>query len=302
MNQLELMRPASHIMSISKLRLILLFIVIGLQLSGCSRFLFFPQKQWVRTPEQLGIEYEDVALTSADGTQLSAWWLEAYGEVKGTIVFFHGNAENISTHLGSVYWLPEKGYQVLILDYRGYGSSQGKPGIPEIFEDISAALEWTLAEPRANDKPIFVLGQSLGASMSGYVVATRQDLNDGLTGVVLDAAFASYPQITREVASRHWLTWAFQYPASWTMPRKYNLIDYVDQISPTPLLIIHGTQDTIIPFKNGEELFAAAREPKNFMRYDGPHIETFKDLQLREMMLSFFADAPARKKAQAASP
>jgi fermentation-respiration switch protein FrsA (DUF1100 family) len=296
-----LMRPVFHIVSISKLRLILI-ILIGLQLSGCTGLLFFPQKQWVRTPAQLGIEYEDVTLTSADGTQLSAWWLEAYGEVKGTIVFYHGNAENISTHLGSVYWLPEKGYQVLMLDYRGYGHSQGKPGLPEIFDDIATALEWTLADPRTGDTPVFMLSQSLGASMSGYVVATRPDLREGLTGVVLDAAFASYPQITRVVASRHWLTWAFQYPASWTMPRKYNLIDYVGQISPTPLLIIHGTQDAVIPFSNGEELFAAAKDPKNFLRYDGPHIASFKDLELREMMLSFFADAEKRQKVSTAAP
>jgi fermentation-respiration switch protein FrsA (DUF1100 family) len=298
---MDLMRPAFHIVSISKLRIVL-FVLIALQLSGCSRFLFFPQKQWVRTPSQLGIEYEDVTLTSADGTQLSAWWLEAYGEVKGTIVFFHGNAENISTHLGSVYWLPDKGYQVLMLDYRGYGRSQGKPGVPEIFDDIATALQWTLADPRTADAPIFMLSQSLGASMSGYVVATRPDLTDGLTGVVLDAAFASYPQITREVASRHWLTWAFQYPASWTMPRKYDLIDYVGQISPTPLLIIHGTQDTVIPFSNGEALFAAAGQPKNFLRYDGPHIETFKDLELREMMLSFFAEAEKRRNLSSVRP
>ena len=239
----------------------------------------------MRTPEQLGIEYEDIELTSADGTKLSAWWLEAYGEVNGTVVFFHGNAENISTHLGSVYWLPEKGFQVLMLDYRGYGRSEGKPRFPEIFDDIAAAIEWTLDEPRADGKPVFVLGQSLGASMSGYVVATRPDLREGLTAVALDAAFASYPDITREVASRHWLTWSFQYPASWMMPRKYNLIDYVDQISPTPLLIIHGTQDEVIPYSNGEALYAAAGEPKNFMRYDGPHIQTFRDLQLRQMLL-----------------
>ncbi|MGI9292010.1 MAG: alpha/beta hydrolase, partial [Gammaproteobacteria bacterium] len=154
------------------------------QLAGCTQLLFYPQKQWVRTPAALGIEYEDVELTAADGTRLSAWWLEAYGDVKGTVVFFHGNAENISTHLGSVYWLPEQGYQVMMLDYRGYGRSEGKPGLPEIFSDIEAALEWTFEEPRTANKPVYVLGQSLGAAMSSFVVANRQDLNVRLSAVV----------------------------------------------------------------------------------------------------------------------
>jgi fermentation-respiration switch protein FrsA (DUF1100 family) len=289
------MKPVFPTVYISKVFSVALMGLLLAALSGCSGLMFYPMKPWVRTPAALGIEYEDIEIVAADGTQLSAWWLEAYGEVKGTIVFFHGNAENISTHLGSVYWLPEQGYQVLMLDYRGYGHSAGKAKLPAVFSDIEAAIEWTLAEPRAADKPVYVLGQSLGATMSGYVVASRPDLNVKLSAVVLDAAFASYPAITREVASRHWLTWSFQYPASWTMPGEYNLLDQVAKISPTPLLIIHGTQDEIIPFVNGEILYSAAREPKNFLSYDGPHIQTFRDLELRAAMLGFFDKYEARE-------
>jgi alpha-beta hydrolase superfamily lysophospholipase len=289
------MKQAFPTVFISRIFKVLLLSAVLITLSGCERFLFYPMKPWARTPAQLGIEYEDVEIVTADGTRLSAWWLDARGEVQGTVVFFHGNAENISTHLGSVYWLPERGYQVLMVDYRGYGSSQGRPGLPEVFEDIKATLEKAYGDPRVAGKPIFMLGQSLGAAMSGYVVATNPALNKPLDAVVLDAAFASYPQITREVASRHWLTWSFQYPASWTMPRKYNLVDHIAQISPTPVLIIHGTQDQIIPFTNGEILFSAARDPKNFLQYDGPHIETFRDLELRQMMLDFFAKSVQRR-------
>lgn len=288
------MKPVYRTVSISRGLTLAFLCVILIALTGCERFLFYPQKSWTRTPAQLGIEYEDVQIVSADGTRLSAWWLEAYGEVRGTVVFFHGNAENISTHLGSVYWLPEKGYQVLMLDYRGYGRSEGKPKLPEVFSDIQAALDWTFAEPRTEGMPVFVLGQSLGASMSGYVVATNADLHSQLTAVVLDAAFASYRELTRSAASSYWLTWPLQYPASWTMPRKYDLIDYIAQISPTPLLIIHGTEDQVVPFTNAEELFSVARDPKNFLQYDGPHIETFRDLELRQMVLDFFTESTQR--------
>jgi len=255
---------------ISKAFKLFLLGAVLITLSGCERFLFYPMKPWIRTPAQLGIEYEDVEIVSEDGTRLSAWWLEAMGEVQGTVVFFHGNAENISTHLGSVYWLPEKGYQVLMLDYRGYGRSEGKPRLPEIFSDIQAALEWTFAEPKAGGTPVFMLGQSLGGSMSGYVVATNPEFNKRLDAIVLDASFASYPQITREVASRHWLTWSFQYPASWTMPGEYNLVDHIAQISPTPLLIIHGTQDQVIPFTNGKYCFPSPKILRTFFNMTVP--------------------------------
>jgi fermentation-respiration switch protein FrsA (DUF1100 family) len=271
--------------------LLLLLICLVLGLAGCSRMMFYPTAQWVRTPAQLGIEYEELAIHSADNTLLSAWWLKASGEPKGTVVFFHGNAENISTHIGSVYWLPELGYQVLMLDYRGYGHSEGDPSLPEVFDDIAAGLEWVLNDSHTQDLPVFVFGQSLGATMSGYVAAARPDLRARLTGVVLDAAFASYSDIARDIAARSWVTWPLQYPIAWSMPDDYDLIDYIADISPLPLLLIHGTQDQIIPFANSEQLFVAAREPKRLLRYDGPHIATARDLELRAMLLEFFREA-----------
>jgi alpha-beta hydrolase superfamily lysophospholipase len=253
--------------------------------------MFYPTAQWVRTPVQLGIEYEELEIRSADGTRLSAWWLKASSEPKGTVVFFHGNAENISTHIGSVYWLPEQGYQVLMLDYRGYGYSEGAPAFPEVLDDIAAGLEWALEDARTQTLPVFVLGQSLGATMSGYVVAARPDLRTRLTGVVLDAAFTSYSEMARDIAARSWITWTFQYPIAWAMPDDYDLIDHIAEISPVPLLLIHGTQDQIIPFANSEKLFITAGKPKRFLQYDGPHIATFRDLELREMLLQFFREA-----------
>ena len=295
MNPMASTRQALGTVSISRMLRVVVLLAAFLVLSGCSRFLFFPQSQWVRTPDALGIDYENVELVAADGTRLNAWWLESFAEPEGTVVFFHGNAENISTHIGSVYWLPEANYQVLMLEYRGYGKSEGRPGVPEIFQDIRAALEWTFADPRTQDKPVFVLAQSLGAAMSSYTIANAPELNAQLSGVAFDASFTSYREITREVASRWWLTWPFQYPAAWTMPRDYDPVDYVEYISPTPVLIIHGRQDEIIPFRMGEEMFAAAEPPKNFLSFDGPHIQTFRDLQLRQTLLDFYKEAPARK-------
>lgn len=290
------MRPVLPTGIISRLRYLLVPGLLML-LTGCSGLLFFPGKNWVRTPEQLGIEYREVELTAGDGTTLSTWWLEAQGEPKATVLFLHGNAENISTHIGSVYWMPERGYQVLMLDYRGYGKSAGTPSLPAVFTDIAAAFDWMLLQPEVQGKPVFLLGQSLGASLGGYVVAVSPNYLQQLDAVILDAGFARYSDIAREVAARNWLTWAFQYPAGWSMPDQYDLEDYVGDISPVPLLVIHGSEDEVVPFVNGERIFEAAQKPKSFLRYNGPHIGTFKDLENRELLIQFMDEAPARKAA-----
>ena len=112
--------------------------------TGCSSIFFFPQKQHLQTPDLLGLDYEDIYLTSADETTLHGWWLKAQKPVKGTVYFLHGNAENISTHIRNIAWLPEYGYQVFLIDYRGFGLSGGKPTLP-------GALPSALAAPAPSD-------------------------------------------------------------------------------------------------------------------------------------------------------
>lgn len=261
-----------------------------LLLTGCSGLLFVPMKPLVRTPADIGLEYRDVALTAADGTPLSAWWLPARGPAKGTVLFLHGNAENISTHIGSVYWLPAEGYQVLLLDYRGFGRSAGRPLIPEVFADIRAALAWLGNEPAVRDVPLFLLGQSLGASLGGYLAGADPALRARFKAVVLDAGFARYRWIAREVAARSWLTWPVQWPIAWSMPDGYDLVDEVAHISPVPVLLIHGTQDEIVGYDHARALFDAAREPRFLLSYDGPHIGSFQDPEIRTALLGFFAE------------
>ncbi len=268
--------------------IILLFICGGL--TACNSVLFFPAKNWVQTPDQLGLTYKDVALTAEDGVKLSAWWLAAKGDIKGSVLFLHGNAENISTHIHSVAWLPAQGYQVLLLDYRGYGRSEGQPALPDVFMDIEAALLWLASAPQTQGKPKIILGQSLGASMGGYVVGRQSSSavwRRQLDAVILDAGFSRYSDVAREAAASHWLTWPLQYPAAWMMPTEYDLVDVVANISPTPLLLIHGTQDQVIPYHHVEALYKAANKPKHRLRYDGPHIGTFNDAENQHLVIDF---------------
>lgn len=265
-------------------------LLLPLCLSACSGLLFMPMKTLVRTPADVGLAWRDVSLRAADGTALDAWWLPAVGQARGTVLFLHGNAENISTHLASVYWLPAAGYQVLLLDYRGFGDSAGKPRIPEVLEDVRAAVDWLVAQPGSHGQPLFLLGQSLGASLGGYLVGTDPAVRSHFAGIVLDSGFARYRWIAREVASRSWLTWPLQWFAGWSMPDGYDLLDHVGNISPVPLLMMHSRDDQIVGYHHALALYKAARAPRCLVTYTGPHISGFEDAHIRETVLGFFAD------------
>ena len=253
--------------------------------TGCTSLLFHPLEQHVRTPEDIGVIYEDVILQTRDHIKLHGWFLPAQGTLKGSVYFLHGNAENISTHIASVYWLPEQGYQVFLLDYRGFGASSGKPGLPEIFLDIEAGLTWLLKHNEG--QPVFLLGQSLGASLAIYFAANNRLAQQNLAGVISDAAFTSYLEITRHVAGNVWLTWPFQYPIAWAMNYPYNPIDCIARLAPVPVLLLHSRNDEIIPFTYARQLYTAAKQPKYFQPTQGRHNETFIYIKNRYVVLDF---------------
>lgn len=278
------------------LKITLVSVVCALLLSGCNALLFHPQKTLLRTPADVQIAYSDVALMASDKTRLHAWWLPADGEAQGSILFLHGNAENISTHLASVYWLPKEGYNVLLLDYRGFGHSEGSATVAGSMLDIIAALQWLQKKQQENNLPIFVLGQSIGASLAGYVIGSDSQWSQLLSGVVLDAGFTRYADIAKDIASRHWLTTWLQWPVAISMPNNVDLLDVVANISPVPLLIIQGNNDKVIPPSYGQSLFDAASEPKQILHYEGGHIETFNHVANRQSLIDFLSSAPSLKK------
>lgn len=265
-----------------------ILVILSINLSGCGYLFFVPSKVEILTPTQLGLAYDNVFIPTPDGQLLHGWLLHVQGKLQGSVYFLHGNAENISTHIASIMWLPAYGYQVFLLDYRGYGRSTGSPDIATALQDIKTGYRWLLMRPECQEKPVFILGQSLGAALVATFSAQMPNLHQRIKGIILDAAFTSYRGIAREKLGGFWLTWPFQYPLTWLfLPWSYDPIDYIARISPTPLLVIHSQQDQIIPYHHGEELFAAARPPKLFLTTHTPHIGTFNVNEYRQALLRF---------------
>lgn len=252
-----------------------------LTLSGCASLLFYPMKSWMATPQDFGVAYEDIFLNQGD-IRLHGWWLPAQGKARASIYFLHGNAENISTHMHSVLWLPAEGYNVFLLDYRGYGKSTGEPDLPGVIADVRLGYQWL--RQREPGKPVVVLGQSLGGGVSGYAMATATTKPEA---IVLDAAVASYPRIAGEVARRNVLTWALAPLATRLMPQTFDFIDVVEALAGTPQLYLHSPADAVVPIGHSQALFQKAAEPKRFVETSGPHISTFADSNHRQLLLTF---------------
>ena len=117
-----------------------LALLLALGLAGCTSTFFQPHRVLVQTPAQLGMDYQELGLRAQDGTALNAWYLPARGPARATVLYLHGNAENISTHFANVAWMPVEGFNVLALDYRGYGASGGSPSLAGVQLDIDAAM------------------------------------------------------------------------------------------------------------------------------------------------------------------
>lgn len=271
-----------------RLPTILLGLCMLISLSGCTSLFFQPQKNHVLSPERFELEYQDVNFKSADGVMLHGWYLPAQGKAKGTVLFLHGNAENISTHILGIYWLPGRGYNVFIIDYRGYGRSQGQADVAGALTDIEAALQTLIARPDIDPDRIVVLGQSLGGALAISAVAQSQ-LRSHIKTVVVDSAFSSYGTITREKMADFWLTWPLQWIPWLTIDDSFSPVNAIAKISPIPVLIIHNEQDQIIPVHHATRLYNAAHEPKDlWIQSSGRHIEALTYEGNREKLLRYF--------------
>lgn len=261
--------------------------IFAVLLSACTSVFFQPQQIQYSTPGQFGLAFEEVYFDSSDGIKLHGWMLPAQGKAKGTVMFLHGNAENISTHIANVYWLPAQHYNVFLPDYRGYGRSEGSPSLAGVQDDINSAMGYLLQRKDIDDARIVILAQSLGGALAIYNVA-HSPYRGEIRALITESVFSDYAGIVREKLDSFWLTWPLQWPLSLTIDNDYTPLPVVNRISPIPLLIIHGDNDKIVPLSHGEALFAAAAQPKEmWVIQNGGHIEAFRHKKNQTRLLEY---------------
>ncbi len=198
------------------------------------------------TPAALSIDFEDVQLVAADGVTITGWYMKAPAP-RGSVLYLHGNAGNRRDWAQVAPDFIQRGYNLLLLDYRGYGDSQGKPSEKGLYRDGDAAWTWLQEQAERDGLPAFILGKSLGSGVATYLAARNTP-----TGLILDSAFASMSQLIAHHA--RWLP-HFLIPSLYQSQARMGAIT-------CPTLILHGDQDDLVPLAHGLTLYAALQAPK----------------------------------------
>jgi fermentation-respiration switch protein FrsA (DUF1100 family) len=237
--------------------------LLGLVYVFQSRLIYFPGIAGISsgaTPADMGLRYEEVWLRSSDDLRLHAWFIPA-DRARATLLFFHGNAGNISHRLDSIAIFQQLRLAVFILDYRGYGHSEGRPGEDGTYRDAEAAWRYLTLERNLPPGEIVIFGRSLGAAIAAWLAARVQP-----AALIIESAFTSVADVA---AKYYWFL-----PVRALARYRYDTLTYLSEVS-CPLLVVHSAQDEIIPVEHGKRLFAAAREPKAYLELRGGHNDGF---------------------------
>ena len=225
-----------------------------------SHFIYFPEREIAGAPDLLGLSYEPVRFESADGVELSGWFIPAE-KSRGTLLFCHGNAGNISHRLESIQAFHRLRLNTLIFDYRGYGQSEGRITEKGTYLDAEAAWRYLTENRQVDPAEVVVFGRSLGGTIATWLA---QDLTP--KALIIESTFTS----VRDIAAQ-----LYPYLPVRLMSRfNYSAIDYIRRVN-CPVLIVHSRDDEMIPFSHGRRLFEAANEPKELLEIRGSHNEGF---------------------------
>lgn len=258
---------------------------------GCSpyRFFYYPNDKLYANPDHFKMNYEMHEFKSLNGKKLFGLLFQTELEPKGIVVHFHGNYGNVSNHFLASHFLVDYGFDVFIFDYQGYGSSEGKPNPKKTIEDGIASVRFAAQKDRSGNG-VFVLGQSLGGAIA-IVTTAKEPL---VKAAVIEASFPRYRAMARDVIKRSALLWILYPIYPFFLGKKYDPDRYVGEISPRPLLFIHGTGDNVVPLKFSKKLFEKAKEPKElWIVPDASHMGVRpQEGELYERRIANFFSAP----------
>ena len=255
------------------------FFVVILFLSGCSKNSIFPTDTKVYdTPENYTYDYEEFYFKSSQESMLRGWLFRSQGPSQGVVVVTNGMIFNMSSRFKEWTWVLEKGYDLFIFDYRGYGESMGEIDMFGFVDDVTSAIEYT--HTLNEDLPMVVVGQSMGGSFVIDAVAKKPYPYIKL--LVIDSTMTGFAAAGEELAKQHVLLWPLIWVPSVITPEGVDSIDFVDKTE-VPTLFMVGLADTIIPPSHSAELFVKANEPKALWIVEAAeHVECIDNKALKE--------------------
>ena len=225
-------------------------------------FIFFPERALLSTPGDRGLAFEDVFFTTSDGVKLHGWFVPGRNEM--TLVWFHGNAGNISHRVDNLAEMHRRlGVNVFIFDYRGYGRSEGSPTEAGTYLDAQSAVDYLRGRLGVDPKGLVLFGRSLGCAIAADAASKSQPY-----AVILESPFTSVQAMAQRV-------YPFLPGVGHLVRTKYDCLSRVANLG-APVMILHGDRDSIVPHEMGREVYEAARPPKRFYRIEGAdHNDTY---------------------------
>lgn len=232
--------------------LVLIYLAICLGLwFWQNRLMFVPAQFIYLTPEDLAMAYEDVWLEVGNGEKLHGWWLPANYQTEKVLLYLHGNGGNVGDNLEHARRFQRLGFSVLLIDYRGYGRSQGNfPTEAQVYEDAGIAWDYLVETRQIKPQNIFFYGHSLGGAIAIDLAVKKPDI----AGLIVQGTFTSMKDM---VGVRK----EYRFFPNLLVHQKFDSIDKVQELK-MPVLVIHGTSDEIIPYTMSEELYEVLRVPK----------------------------------------
>lgn len=230
-------------------------------------YIYFPSKDWIQSPQAI----QSIYLKSKDKTLINAWYIKAKAN-KPTILFCHGNAGNISYYQEVIDTFSSKGYGLLLVDYRGYGKSQGAPSESGLYKDVNTALRFLKEKEKIPNRNIVIWGWSLGGA-----VVTEAASHEKYKAVILQSTFTNikdealyvFQQQSQSSISRAIIRFLVDNLIYYT---KFDTKSKVVKIE-SPLLIAHDMPDTVIPARMSYELAKLNPKAELFISKEGSHNE-----------------------------
>lgn len=270
-----MIKPAKYFLFLISLIAIAVLIANAFIYVVQPKIVFHPLAKVDITPKDWGLSYEPVRLKTISEKNISGWYLP-HPEAEKTVLFFHGNGGNISHRGDSIYIFHKLKLNILIIDYIGYGESEGHPSEAGLYQSADAAWNYLIKKTKAEN--IIIFGRSLGGAVA---VDLASRVKSG--GLILESTFSSVRDILNIIMPNFSSFIYLRY--SMDSLSKLKTVD-------VPLLIIHSEEDEVIPFQLGQKLFFAAESEKEFLQIYGSHNSGFMQSIKRYMQtLRFFAQS-----------
>lgn len=246
-----------------------LMLVALVYLAACTymwatqrKHIFEPTLLLQTTPERLGLKFEEIHIPSGSGAEqgeLFAWWLPVESTTAPTLLYLHGNDKNIghAHDMDAAARLHGMGYNLLTVDYRGYGKSTGgKPSESKVYEDAEAAWSYLVKQRSVDPKRTFIYGHSLGGAIAIELASHHPEA----AGLIAESTFTTMADMG---------THDYPYmPADLLLNQRFDSLGKVSSLK-IPLLLIHGTWDRRVPSYMSQRLFESAHQPKTLKLVEG---------------------------------